>query len=93
MRLRAVAALLDAGSVPRTFAARPWTADPQVPNSPDRVADVSRVALEAWTPADLKKADGDGDGDGDDVTLAGDAVREAILEPALELKPSLPSVA
>lgn len=40
-------------------------------------------------PADLKKADGDGD----DVTLAGDAVREAILEPALELKPSLPSVA
>jgi hypothetical protein len=51
------------------------------------------VALEAWTPADLKKADGDGDGDDDDVTLVGDAVREAILEPALELKPSLPSVA
>ena len=48
---------------------------------------MSRVALEAWMPADLKKADGD------DVTLAGDAVREAILEPALELKPSLPSVA
>lgn len=91
MRLRAAAALLllGAGSVPRTFAARPWTADPQVPNSPDRVEDVSRVALEACMPADLKKADGDGD----DVTLAGDAVREAILEPALELKPSLPSVA
>jgi hypothetical protein len=87
LRLRAAAALLGAGSVPRTFAARPWTADPQVPNSPDRVEDVSRVAFEAWMPADLKKADGD------DVTLAGDAVREAILEPALELKPSLPSVA
>lgn len=48
---------------------------------------MSRVAFEACTPADLKKADGA------EVTLAGDAVLEAILEPPLELKPSLSSVA
>lgn len=48
---------------------------------------MSRVALEAWTPADLKKADGA------DVTFAGDAVLEAILDPALEPNPSLSSVA
>ena len=37
--------------------------------------------------ADLKKADGA------EVRLAGDAVLEDVLEPALELKPSLSSVA
>ena len=48
---------------------------------------MSRVAFEAWMPADLKKADGV------EVTFAGDAVLEVILEPALELKPPLSSVA
>lgn len=87
VRLRVAAELLGAVSLPRTLAARPWTADQEFPKSPERVDDVSRVALEAWMPADLKKADGA------EVTLAGDAVLEVIREPALELNPSLSSVA
>lgn len=82
-RLRAAGVV----SLPRTLAARPCTADHEFPQSPDRVEDVSRVAFEAWTPADLRKAEGV------EVTFAGDAVLEAILDPALELKPSLSSVA
>lgn len=86
-RLRLAAELLGAVSLPRTLAARPWTADQELPNSPERVDDVSRVAFEACMPADLKKADGA------KVTFAGDAVLEVILEPALELKPSVSSAA
>lgn len=87
LRLRAAAELLAAVSLPRTLAARPWTADQEFPHSPDSVDEVSRVAFEAWTPADLKNAEGA------EVTLAGDPVLEAIREPTLELKPSLSSVA
>ena len=91
LRVRAAAEPADVVSLPRTLAARPWTADHEFPHSPESVDEVSRVAFEAWTPADLKNADGA------EVTLAGDAVLEAvleaILEPARELKPSLPSVA
>lgn len=87
LRRRAADEPAGVGSLPRTLAARPWTADQEFPQRPESVEDVSRVALDAWTPADLKKADGA------KVALAGDAVLEAIREPALEAKPSLSSVA
>lgn len=77
-------------SFPSTFVARPWIADHEFPQIPDRVADVSRIAFGACALADRTKDDGL------EVTLGCEGrelgMGDALLEPKGDAPLSLPEV-